>query len=141
MGISTDKVGIAGYSAGGALALMAALEIHEVDLPEYTRFETGTLPDFACLIYPGIHDDFIKATATKSQIPPVFMINGGEDDVTPADRCIELCSALRVRNIPVELHIYAKGRHGFDSGIGRGFGVGSWQDSFINWLKDMNILE
>jgi len=141
LGIDLNKIGIAGYSAGGALSLMAALEIYEDILPDYAVFTQNTLPDFACLIYPGIHDAFIKAIETKEHIPPMFMINGAEDDVTPANRCIDLYSALLDKNIPAELHIYSKGRHGFDSGIGRGFGVGSWQDSFIFWLKDMKILD
>ena len=139
LNIDLNKIGIAGYSAGGALALMAALEIYEDSLPEYTSFKENTLPDFACLIYPGIDDAFLQAIKTKDQIPPMFMINGAEDDVTPANKCIELYSALLEKKIPVELHIYAKGRHGFDSGIGRGFGVASWQDSFILWLKDIKI--
>jgi acetyl esterase/lipase len=139
LNIDLNKIGIAGYSAGGALALMAALEIYEDSLPEYTSFKENTLPDFACLIYPGVDDAFLQAIKTKDQIPPMFMINGAEDDVTPANKCIELYSALLEKKIPAELHIYAKGRHGFDSGIGRGFGVASWQDSFILWLKDIKI--
>lgn len=141
LGIDHNKIGIAGYSAGGALALMAALEIYEDDLPEYTSFKENTLPDFTCLIYPGIDAAFLQAIKTRDQIPPMFMINGAEDDVTPANRCIQLYSALLKKKVPAELHIYAKGRHGFDSGIGRGFGVSSWQDSFIFWLKDMEILD
>jgi len=139
LNIDLDKIGIAGYSAGGALALMAALDIYDDSLPEYTGFKENTLPDFACLIYPGIDDVFLQAIKTKEQIPPMFMINGAEDDVTPANKCIELYSTLLEKKVPAELHVYAKGRHGFDSGIGRGFGVASWQDSFIFWLKDMKI--
>jgi len=52
-----------------------------------------------------------------------------------------LYTALLEKNVPAELHIYAKGNHGFDSGIGRGYGIASWQDSFINWLKDMKFIE
>jgi len=141
LGIKRNKIGIAGYSAGGALALMALLETHEQELPAYSAFEYTTLPDFACLIYPGIRNNFIKAVESKKHLPPVFIINGGEDQVTPASKCIELYSALWNNNHPAELHIYAKGRHGFDSGIGRGSGVGSWQDSFICWLKDMEIMD
>ena len=141
LNIDLNKIGIAGYSAGGALALMAALEIFEDGLPEYTSFKENTLPDFACLIYPGVDDAFLQAIKTKDQIPPMFMINGAEDDVTPAYKCIDLYSARLEKNISAELHIYSKGRHGFDSGIGRGFGVASWQDSFILWLKDMKFLE
>ena len=140
LGIDPDKIGIAGYSAGGSLSLMAALEIYEDKLPEYARFKLNTLPDFACLIYPGVNETVMKTIETKEHIPPMFMINGAEDDVTPAYKCIDLYSALLEKNISAELHIYSKGRHGFDSGIGRGFGVASWQDSFILWLKDMKFL-
>ena len=71
----------------------------------------------------------------------MFFVNGAEDDVTPADKCIKLYSALMDKNVPAELHVYSKGRHGFDSGIGRGYGIATWRDSFINWLKDMNFLD
>jgi len=141
LGVDKSKIGIAGYSAGGALALMAALENYEDLLPEYAVFTENTLPDFACLIYPGIREAFIKTIETKEHIPPMFMINGAEDDVTPANKLIDLYSALLARNIPAELHVYSKGQHGFDSGIGRGEGVGSWQDSFILWLKDMELMD
>jgi acetyl esterase/lipase len=141
LGIDKSRIGIAGYSAGGNLSLMAALEVYEDILPSYTGFKENTLPDFACLIYPGVNESYIKAIETNEHIPPMFMINGAEDDVTPADKCIELYSALLQKKVPAELHIYAKGRHGFDSGIGRGKGIASWQDSFILWLKDMKILE
>jgi acetyl esterase/lipase len=141
LGIDPDKIGIAGYSAGGALSLYAALEILEGDLPDYARFSTRTNPDFACLIYPGIRDTMLCSVAGKNGIPPVFMIVGGEDEVTPSENCIALYSALKKKKVPTELHVYAKGEHGFDSGIGRGQGVAGWQDSFIAWLKDMKIME
>jgi len=141
LGINPNKIGIAGYSAGGGLSLMAALEIYEDILPEYAGFKLSTLPDFACLIYPGINETVMKTVEAKEHIPPMFMINGAEDDVTPAHKCIDLYSALLEKNIPAELHIYSKGSHGFDSGIGRGKGIASWQDSFIFWLMDMKIME
>ena len=141
LNIDKNKIGIGGYSAGGALAIMAALEVYEDILPDYTGFSQNTLPDFACLIYPGINDAYLNAIEMKESIPPMFIINGAEDDVTPAYKCINLYSALLKKNIPAELHIYSKGMHGFDSGIGRGYGIGSWQDSFIFWLRDMKFLD
>ena len=92
-------------------------------------------------MYPGINNAIYHAVKNRKNIPPVFIINGAEDTVTPANKCIKLYSALLENNVPAELHIYAKGNHGFDSGIGRGNGVASWQDSFINWLKDMQFME
>jgi len=141
LNISKNKIGIAGYSAGGALALYAGLEIFERNLPEYAEFSESTKPDFVCPIYPGINNAVYHAVKQKQNIPPMFLINGAEDDVTPASKCIQLYTALLERKIPAELHVYAKGKHGFDSGIGRGHGIASWQNSFINWLKDMKFIE
>jgi acetyl esterase/lipase len=141
LNIDKNKIGIGGFSAGGALSLYAALNIFESVLPEYARSEENTDPDFVFPLYPGINNAIYQTVKHKEKIPPVFLINGAEDDVTPADKCIKLYSALREKNVPAELHIYAKGNHGFDSGIGRGHGIASWQDSFINWLKDLEFME
>jgi acetyl esterase/lipase len=141
LGLDTAKIGIGGFSAGGALALGAAIEMGDEKLPAYANhLKFNMLPSFACLIYPGIHPDFIKKIETKNYIPPIFVINGYEDDRTPAKNCIELFSALQRKNVKTELHIYAKGGHGFDSGIERGNGISIWRDSFIAWLKDMNFM-
>ncbi len=68
-------------------------------------------------------------------------MNGGEDTTTPPENCIELYSALKEKKFSVELHIYSKGSHGFDSGIGRGYAVSTWRDSFIAWLKDGGFIK
>lgn len=141
LNVDKNKIGIAGYSAGGALALYAALGIFEGALPEYTNFTENTNPNFACPIYPGINNAIYQSVKHQKNIPPIFLINGAQDNVTPADKCIKLYSALLERQVPVELHIYAKGGHGFDSGIGTGYGAASWQNSFINWLKDMKFID
>jgi len=141
LNIDKNKIGISGFSAGGALALFAALEIYENILPEYASFSQNTLPNFTCLVYPAICDVFFDAINQKGNIPPMFMVNGAEDDVTPAGKCIKLYSALMDNNVPAEIHIYTKGKHGFHSGIGRGFSVAIWRDSFLSWLKDIDVLD
>lgn len=141
LNIDKNKIGIGGFSAGGALALYAALNIFEKDLPDYARFKENIAPNFVFPIYPGINDEVYKAVKQKENIPPMFLINGTEDTVTPANKCIQLYSDLLAKNVRAELHVYAKGNHGFDSGIGRGNGIASWRDSFINWLKDLELIE
>lgn len=97
LNIDKNKIGIGGFSAGGALSLYAALNIFEKDLPEYTNFNQSTLPDFACLIYPGISDIIFDAIKQKEKIPPMFMVNGAEDDVTPANKCIKLIAHWQIK--------------------------------------------
>ena len=142
LNIDENKIGIGGFSAGGSLALTVALERYENDLPAYAGFNNvNTKPNFAGLFYPGLNPGLINFAVTKESMPPAFIMNGGEDTVTPAENCIELYKVLTSIHTSVELHIYAKGQHGFDSGIGRGYGISTWRDSFIAWLKDTGFIK
>lgn len=141
LGIDANKIGIAGYSAGGALSLLVGVELLEKELPSYANFgQTSTTPNFLCLIYPGISPQIQNAAEKKATLPPAFFLNGAEDNVTPASNCIDLYKTFLSKKAPAELHIYAKGGHGFDSGIGRGQAIATWQESFLIWLKDMKFL-
>jgi acetyl esterase/lipase len=142
LGIDENKIGIGGFSAGGTLSLMAALGMYQKELPSYTSFEkVNTNPDFVGLFYPGLNPNLISLAKKKDAISPVFIINGGEDKTTPPENCIELYNILTSRQVHVELHIYAKGGHGFDSGLERGYGISTWRDSFIAWLKDTGFIK
>ncbi len=140
--IDSHKIGISGFSAGGELSLMAGLSLFEEELPPYADFgKVSTVANFLCLVYPGITREILAAVKTLEKLPPAFMINGAQDTTTPAPLCIDLYSIFLEKGIPAELHVYAKGEHGFDSGIGKGYGIAGWRDSFVDWLKDMKFIE
>ena len=142
LNIDENKIGIAGFSAGGTLSLTVALEVNEKELPAYASFKkTNANPNFAGLFYPGLSMELMNSAKSTDSIPPVFIMNGGQDKTTPADNCIELYKILASKHISTELHIYAKGDHGFDSGIDRGYGLSMWRDSFIAWLKDKGFIK
>lgn len=142
LGIDENKIGIAGFSAGGTLSLKAALGIPQKDQPSYATFkQVYADPDFTGLFYPGLDTTIINQAGQKDVFPPVFIMNGGEDKTTPALYCIELYKTLTSKHFSTELHIYAKGSHGFDSGVDRGNAVATWRDSFIAWLKDTGFIK
>lgn len=142
LGIDENKIGIGGFSAGGSLSIITALSLFEKSLPAYAKFgQINTNPDFVGLFYPGLNQGFLKVLKEKNTFPPVFIMNGGEDNVTPPENCIQLYNVLKEKKLSVELHIYSKGSHGFDSGIGRGYAVSTWRDSFIAWLKDGGFIK
>jgi len=142
LNIDENKIGIAGFSAGGRLSLKIALEMHEKELPAYANFnQTNTKSDFVGLFYPGLNPELISLARIKDSIPPAFIMNGGQDKTTPADNCIELFKVLTSKHVSTELHIYAKGEHGFDSGLERGYGISTWRESFIAWLKDTGFIK
>jgi len=142
LGIDVNKVGIAGFSAGGSLSMITALGRYDNELPSYSGLnKANTKPDFVGLFYPGLDTSMINLAAKKDTFPPAFIMNGGEDTTTPAANCIELYKVLTSKKFSTELHIYAKGGHGFDSGLERGYAISTWRDSFIAWLKDSGFIK
>jgi dienelactone hydrolase len=108
--------------------------MYEKELPSYASFnQVNTNPDFVGLFYPGLDPDLINLAKKKDTFPPAFIMNGGEDKTTPAEHCIELYNVLTSRHFVAELHIYAKGGHGFDSGLERGYAISTWRDGFVSW--------
>jgi len=149
-----NKIGVGGFSAGGHLTLSVCVK------PD-TKVN---YPNFAMLIYPWLKDYYVEqANQTKDQIsdasrswleenaveqaaqthglPPMFIVNGQEDTVTPPDICTQFYYTLCKNNVPAELHIYAKGTHGFTLGLGQGHSTVQWSSSFIAWLKDINMID
>jgi acetyl esterase/lipase len=121
LGLQPDKIGICGFSAGGQLALICSLNAE----PELSEVEVSGMPDFAGLFYPGIPDDVSqiidsRTTSGTSDICPLFIINARDDRLTLADKCVDFYSMLLRAGVKVELHVFSKGSHGFDLGVGRG---------------------
>jgi acetyl esterase/lipase len=50
----------------------------------------------------------------------MFIINARHDELTPVEKCIDFYSSLLEAGVDAELHVYARGGHGFDLGDGRG---------------------
>jgi acetyl esterase/lipase len=130
--IDPNKIGIGGFSAGGHLSLSVCLNQNEKNKQRR--------PNFAFLIYPWIQDYFEKQIPTAKNLPPMFIANGWQDTVTPPDVCAHFYYTLCKNNVPAELHIYRKGQHGFTLGLGKGHSTVQWTKSFIEWLKDIDMI-
>jgi len=58
----------------------------------------------------------------------------------PAENSVAFYLALRRANVPAEMHIYAKGPHGF--GLGKkGEAVATWPDRCIDWMRGRGLLD
>jgi len=60
---------------------------------------------------------------------------------SPADKCVEFYASLLRAGVKAELHIFGKGSHGFDLGVGRGNSAALWPASFAAWLRDSNLIQ
>lgn len=119
-GISRDRVGIVGFSAGGMVASGALLQK-----------DPAARPDFAALIYGA---PFGVMPAIPRALPPIFMAWAQDDNVArrPVERFYQ---ALSAAGDTPEAHIYGAGGHGF--GMRRqGTSSDHWIEEFYWWMED-----
>jgi acetyl esterase/lipase len=118
-GVDPARIGILGFSAGGHLAAHSATQ---GDKRAYEAVDdadkASCRPDFAVMIYPGGILDRQDKTKLAARIavgkdtPPSFLVVS-TDDKGSAPGTLVLYSALRDAGVPVELHVYADGGHGY----------------------------
>jgi acetyl esterase/lipase len=162
-GISPEKVGIMGFSAGGHLASTASTHF-TTQIGEITDANVSVRPDFSLLIYPVItfSDKFTHAGSRDNLIgknppvekmefysnekqvtkdtPPAFLISTTDDGVQP-ENSIGYFLACKKNKVPVEMHIYEKGGHGYGlKKKGRG-PVESWAARMEDWLRDRKLMK
>ena len=75
-------------------------------------------------------------------MPPAFIWHTGEDAAVSSCNAIMLAEAMDKQNVPYELHIYPKGKHGLSTAKGETQielpeykHVSSWFDLCVNWMN------
>lgn len=148
--IDTNKIGIMGFSAGGHLAATEATHYKEALIKNSSN--TSLRPDFQILVYPVIsmqdgltHKDsrrqLLGKNLTKEVVdlysnelqitetsPPTYIMHAADDNVVDVDNSINYFEALRHKKVPVEMHIYSKGGHGFV------FKQPNWMQPLFEWM-------
>ena len=133
------KVGIMGFSAGASLSARAATSF---DRATYTAVDDtdrlSTRPDFVSLIYPAYMDLGENRTLSPEltitdQTPPFFVFQTEEDHC--GNSALVITQALRDHKIPVELHFYPDGAHGY--GLRAYFAevASIWPQLMETWLE------
>lgn len=155
-GIDPGKVGIMGFSAGGHLASTAATHFEKAYVDNASN--TSLRPDFQILVYPvismrdslthgGSHDNLLGKNPSQADIdlfsnerqvrantPPTYLTHAADDKLVDVDNSIAYFETLRRQKVPVELHVYPKGDHGFI------FRHPGWMDPLFAWMKANNWL-
>jgi acetyl esterase/lipase len=119
-GIDQRKIGVIGFSAGGHMvAAMSTL----FDQRLYTTVDAADAvsarPDFAIACYPGhLWDEDGKFelnphVPVTRQTPPTFIVQNEDDPVDSVNNSLVYYLALKNAQVPVEMHLYAQGGHGF----------------------------
>jgi acetyl esterase/lipase len=120
-GVSPDRVGIIGFSAGGAVT--AGVAFHY--LPEGR-------PAFVAPIYAG--GGQFKDATVPADAPPMFVAAATDDELGLAPISVFLYEKWIAAHKSAELHIYSKGGHGFGMRK-QNLPVDHWIDRFADWMQ------
>lgn len=140
------RVGIMGASAGGHLASTLA-----------THYTADTRPDFQVLFYPVIDmkshkgstylllgpnpadslmEKFDNSLHVDSLTPPAFIMQSADDHTVGSTGLLAYFSALQRNKVPVSLHIYPTGGHGW--GFSNSFKwKHDWTTELADWLSQL----
>lgn len=157
--IDPARIGMLGFSAGAHLAGMTAVQ---PDAARYAPVDAidgvSARPDFAVLLYPvltmqrpfdtthakqqllGSHPTQAARDALSVELhvdahtPPVFIAQALDDPIAPPENSLLMAAALRRAGVPVELHQFQRGGHGW--GLGKpGSEPAAWPQLLLAWLR------
>ena len=120
-GVSPDRVGIIGFSAGGAVT--AGVAFH---------YSPEGRPAFVAPIYAG--GERFKDATVPADAPPMFVAAATDDSLGLAPQSVLLYQKWLDAHKSAELHMYAKGGHGFGMHK-QNIPTDHWIDQFAAWLE------
>lgn len=137
-GLDPARVGIMGFSAGGQLAGLAAIQTRPANPAAADAVEReSSRPAFQVLVYPGWAETLVPPKGA----PPVLLLSGGADGLVKPERVVELYERFQHVGVPAELHLFVGAGHGFGlRARNRGTAAG-WPERLIEWLAASGWLD
>lgn len=128
--VDPNRIGTLGFSAGGHLAAVCST--------------TPERPAFTILIYPAYlakagSIEIVDEISINDKTPPAFVVQT-QDDKNYYRSSLAYAAALDARGIPAELHLFAKGGHGYGLRPTR-HPVSSWPQLCEAWMRSTGLLQ
>jgi acetyl esterase/lipase len=144
--IDPHKIGVLGFSAGGHLSADISTHFNKRSYPAVDAADQASCrPDFAVVLYPGhlwiasrkfgLNPD----VPVTRQTPPTFLLQAENDPVDSVNNSLVYYIALKNSGVPVEMHLYAEGKHAF--GLRRTkFPITRWPELVETWLRTIGVI-
>ena len=123
-GVSPDRIGFLGFSAGAMVASGTVLQA-----------DSAGRPNFAAFIYGA---PFGVMPAIPAKLPPLFMA-WAQDDRVALDPVVRFRDALVAAGQRPEIHVFSAGGHGFGMRK-QGTSSDHWIDELYYWLKAQRLV-
>ena len=130
----------------------------QVYTPQDSVDEQSARPAFMALVYPVItmhkeidhpmsRQQLIGDTPDEAQIrlysaeqrvscgtPPTFLLHAVDDPAVKVENSVAMFCALRRLGVPVEMHLFEAGKHGFGIRDALGLPVAVWPELMMAWI-------
>lgn len=161
--VDSGRIGILGFSAGGHLASSVSVHHDDGAVAATDPIDRhSSRPDFAVLCYPviafgqpythkGSQRNLLGKTAkpflvekmsserqVDAKTPPTFLWHTTADRGVPPQNSVVYYMALLEHDVPCEMHLFEKGRHGV--GLGKGIAAENWTLLCRRWLEARGVL-
>lgn len=147
MGISPDRIGVLGFSAGGHLSCALATA-WDSGQPGDAVDALSCRPDFIVPVYAVTNgkkrgrkaDEYTPVDEqVKADSPPAFIVTTHEDSIVAANQSTLYYDACLAAGIKAELHIFNDGEHGLGLAPGDP-DLHAWTDLLHAWLRRRGYL-
>lgn len=159
-GIDPARIGVIGASSGGHLAACAGTSFDRATYEGLDAVDSmSARPDFMVLLYGPytgnrafshasrerlffpetvknrLYSEFPVHEQVRTETPPAFIATADNDNKVSPENGTALFLALRHAGVPVQLHIYDDGGHGFALRAPETASIAAWPDVCMNWLQ------
>jgi endo-1,4-beta-xylanase len=136
--IKPDAVGVMGFSAGGEIAGLASMKYDDGNADAADPIDRmNCKPSFQVLMYPGNS----KSVIPDKNSPPAFLACAADDRPDISEGVANIYLLMHKAGVPVEMHIYGSGGHGFGLGIYKpNMLEAAWPMQFVDWLGSRGFL-
>ncbi|MFO1514354.1 MAG: alpha/beta hydrolase [Verrucomicrobiota bacterium] len=138
--LDTNRIGVLGFSAGGEVVAMLVYSPTAGD-PNATDpvDRMNSRSDFQISIYPGPLG--VPTGEIPADAPPAFFLVANDDN-SHVGPVIAQLEKYRQAKRTVEVHLYARGGHGFNLGSrSKLTSINTWPQRMADWLGDNGILD
>ena len=126
-GVAPNRIGFMGFSAGGTVTASVAFQ-----------YAADTRPDFVAPVYAYM--GAVKPAEVPKDAPPMFLVAATDDQLGLALDSVKLYSQWIATKKTAELHLYAKGGHGFGMRK-QNLPTDQWIERFGDWLGVQGLLK
>ena len=123
LGLDPARTGMIGFSAGAMTVMDAALAP-----------DAAARPDFAVIAYGAMPE----GRAPPAGAPPLFVIAAQDDPQVPPARSVAIYQGWSSARLPVELHLFERGGHGFGMRPHH-LPVDAWPQALEAWLQSRGL--